>query len=138
MTKTQQTFIIPALGALMLVGGAIAGYTGLAAAQTTDTATTTTQPQTAQPQARGASDPSQGGHVGANGTKEEILTGDVAAKVTAAALAAQPGATIQRVETDAEGAAYEAHMTSSDGSHITLKFDSNFAVTATEDGPGPR
>jgi len=49
--------------------------------------------------------------VGANGTKEELLTGDTADKVKAAALAAVPGGTIQRVETDAEGSPYEAHMT---------------------------
>ncbi len=34
---------------------------------------------------------------------EQLLTGDTAAKVTAAAKAKEPGATIQRVETDSEG-----------------------------------
>ncbi len=33
MTKTQTLVVIPALGVLMLLGGAIAGYTGLASAQ---------------------------------------------------------------------------------------------------------
>jgi hypothetical protein len=86
-------------------------------------------------------DPSKGGHI-ANGITETLLTGDTASKVTAAALAAQPGATIQRVETDAEGAAYEAHIIKADGTMATLKFDSNFNVTATETGfrggHGPR
>jgi hypothetical protein len=30
-----------------------------------------------------------------------------------------PGGTIQRVENDAEGSPYEAHMTKSDGSRVT-------------------
>lgn len=81
-------------------------------------------------------DPAKGGHIGSNGVKEELLTGDTASKVTAAALAAQPGATIERVETDAEGAVYEAHILKADGSHATLKFDSSFNVTATENGFG--
>lgn len=84
-------------------------------------------------------DPSKGGHV-ANGITETLLTGDTASKVTAAALAASPGASIQRVETDAEGAAYEAHIVKADGTMATLKFDSNFNVNATETGfgGGPR
>ncbi len=117
-----------------LVGGAATGIVSFASAQTTDAATTSvvTAPT------HGQFDPTRGGHVGTNGVKEELLTGDVASKVTAAALAAEPGATIDRVETDAEGAAYEAHMTKSDGSHVTLKFDTSYNVTATEEGPGPR
>ena len=67
---------------------------------------------------------------------ETPLTGDEAAKVTAAAQAAVPGATVDRVETDADGAAYEAHMTKSDGTKVTVKLDSNFAVTATETDAG--
>ena len=77
---------------------------------------------------------SKGGHVGQNGQKEELLTGDNAEKVKAAAQAAVPGATIDRVETDAEGAAFEAHITKSDGSDATVKLDANFTVTSVEDG----
>jgi hypothetical protein len=95
----------------------------------TTAASTPTQPQ-------GGIDPSKGGHRGANGKTEEALTGDAAEKAKAAALAAVPGGTIQRVETDAEGAAYEAHMTKSDGSQVTVKMDANFKVTGTETG-GP-
>jgi hypothetical protein len=84
-----------------------------------------------------APDPSQGGHQ-ANGITEELLTGDTAAKVTAAAEEAVPDGTIQRVETDAEGSPYEAHVTKSDGTQVTVKVDSDFNVTAVEDGPsGP-
>ena len=124
---------VPTLGVLMLLGGAAASYAGFASADTGST-TMTTDTTTTQP----AFDIHKGGHVGKNGTKEELLTGDTAAKVTAAALAAEPDATIDRVETDAEGAAYEAHITKTDGSHVTLKFDENYTVTATETGPqGP-
>ena len=70
----------------------------------------------------------------ANGITETILTGDDATKVQAAVLAAQPGATINRMETDADGAVYEAHVTLADGSDATVKLDANYAVTATETG----
>src|ERR1019366_9128178 len=56
-----------------------------------------------------APDPTKGGHR-ANGITEVLLTGDTAAKVKAAVLAAYPGVTIQRMENDAEGATYEAHI----------------------------
>ncbi len=70
----------------------------------------------------------------ANGITEEQLTGDTAARVEAAALAANPGATVVRVETDAEGAAYEAHIRKADGTSATVKLDASFTVTGTETG----
>ncbi len=81
----------------------------------------------------GTRDPSKGGHV-ANGITETVLTGDDAAKATAAAQAAVPDGTIERVETDAEGATYEAHVVKADGSHVTVKMDASFSVTSVEDG----
>jgi hypothetical protein len=68
----------------------------------------------------------------ANGKTEEILTGDTATKVEAAVKAAQPDATIERMETDADGATYEAHITKTDGTHATVLLDANFAVTDTQ------
>jgi hypothetical protein len=116
-----------------LVAGLAAGafgatwLTGTAGAQTTPTA----------PAGQPANvDPSKGGHVGANGVTETLLTGDTAAKVSAAALAAVPGGTIQRVENDAEGAVYEAHMLKPDGTPVTVKLDASFNVTGIESG-GP-
>lgn len=47
--------------------------------------------------------------------------------VEAAVLAAYPGATIERLETDADGATYEAHITLADGSEATVKPDEAFA-----------
>ena len=66
---------------------------------------------------------------------EKLLTGDTATKVTAAALAKYPGATIQRVETDSDGV-YEAHLTTSAGARVTVEVNKAFAVTGTEQ-PGP-
>jgi len=66
---------------------------------------------------------------------EQLLTGDTAAKVTAAAKAKEPGATIQRVETDSEGV-YEAHMVRADGTAVIVQIDASFAVTNVQTG-GP-
>ena len=110
------------LAAAALTGGALgANFLGVAGAETTTATTTAT------------ADPSQGGHV-ANGITETLLTGDDATKVTAAAKEAVPDATVDRVETDAEGAAYEAHMTKADGTHVTVKFNADFSVAGIETG----
>jgi hypothetical protein len=79
-------------------------------------------------------DPTQSGHVGANGVKEVLLTGDTASSVTSAAQAAVPDGTVDRVENDAEGATYEAHMHKADGSRVTVKLDASFNVTSIETG----
>jgi uncharacterized membrane protein YkoI len=82
---------------------------------------------------RGHGGPGGGPHT-ANGITETPLTGDAADKAKAAALAAVPGATVDRAETDADGAANEVHMTKSDGSHVTVKLDANFKVTSVDNG----
>jgi hypothetical protein len=56
--------------------------------------------------------------------------------VAAAAQEAVPDATVDRFETDPEGSAYEAHMTRSDASHVTVKVDEGFAVTTVEEDEG--
>ena len=71
-----------------------------------------------------------------NGPGETLLTGDTAAKVTAAALAAEPGSTIVRVETDSGGHAYEAHVKLADGTFKTLYFNSSFAADGSDTGFG--
>lgn len=119
-----------------LIGGGALTAAALPANAATST-TSTTAPSTGTPDgSQPARDESKGGHVGANGVTEVLLTGDTADKVTAAALAANPGATIQRVENDAEGATYEAHIVKSDGTRATVKLDASFNVTGTETG-GP-
>ena len=137
MKKLQKVTSIPILAMLLASGGAMAGYASLASAEATDTNTGSSS-ESRPTEARGNFDPLKGGHMGKNGSKEELLTGDTAQKVTAAALTAVPGGVAERVETDAEGAFYEAHMKKGDGSHVTVKLDANFNVTATEDGFDPR
>ena len=60
--------------------------------------------------------------------------------MTAAAQAAVPDGTVDRVETDSDGSPYEAHVTKADGTQVVVKVDASFAVTAIEDMPagGPR
>jgi hypothetical protein len=64
---------------------------------------------------------------------ETLLTGDTATKVRDAALAKVPGATIVRVETDADGhAKYEAHLVESDGTPATVYVNDSFDVVSVE------
>jgi hypothetical protein len=69
---------------------------------------------------------------------ETLLTGTTESKVRAAAVAREPGATVSRVETDADGhAAYEVHMVRSDGTLVTVYVDKEFNVVDVETGmPG--
>ena len=105
------------------------------AATTQDQATTTTvAPAPSAPSASGSGSP------GSADAGRRGGAGETAEKVKAAALKAVPGATVDRVETDAEGSPYEAHMVKSDGTHVTVKVDSSFKVTGVETCPmgGPR
>ena len=127
-----------ALVVLTLGGGALGASiaNGSAGAATNPTATTVaTSPSAGSSRSADAPDSNKGGHT-ANGITETLLTGDTATQAKAAALKAVPGGTVERVETDAEGAKYEAHVTKSDGSEVTVKMDASFKVTGTESGHG--
>jgi hypothetical protein len=126
MNRTRKLGLSAALVAASLTGGAL-GASFISTAGAAESTTSTTAASTAAP------DPSQGGHV-ANGITETLLTGDVATSVTDTAKAAVPGATVDRVENDAEGATYEAHMTKADGSKVTVKINADFSVASIEDG----
>jgi hypothetical protein len=117
-----------AVGISVGVAGLAGAATGSSSTGSGSTATTPAAPQAPT----NAPDPATVDH----GPGETLLTGDTAAKVTAAAKAAVPGATVIRVETDSDGAAYEAHLQKSDGSFVTIKLDKSFKVTATETGFG--
>jgi len=66
---------------------------------------------------------------------EDLLSGDTASKVSAAALARVDGGTIERVETDADGnAKYEAHMLDADGNRVTVYVNADFDVVSVESG----
>lgn len=146
MHPLRKTLIGAGLTGAALLGGGVGAalINASATAQSTTTSTPTADgqaPGTPSNQRPATFGPAKGSHVGTNGFKEELLTGDTADKVKAAALAAVPGGTIQRVETDAEGSPYEAHMTKSDGSRVTVKVDKDFKVTNVENdgargGPG--
>jgi len=74
---------------------------------------------------------------GSHRPTEEALTGDVAAKVTAAIEATYPDATIERMEKDADGTSvYEAHITKADGTHATVMLDASFTITGETAMPG--
>lgn len=127
-------FVITAL--VGVTGGSALNALQASAATTTTAATASTTDPIDTPDTNTPKDESKGGHVGANGTKEVLLTGDAATKAKAAAEAAVLGGTVQRVENDAEGATYEAHMTKADGSHVTVKMDADFKVTSVDTGTG--
>ncbi len=132
MKFAQKAMLSGALLGATVAGGAVgASVLGTAQAQTGSSSSSSST--TAATDSGTAPDPSQGGHT-ANGITETVLTGDTASKVTAAAQAAVPGATVDRVENDAEGATYEAHMTKSDGSKVTVKINADFSVASIEDG----
>ena len=79
-----------------------------------------------------------GRHIGPNGQRERALSGDVAAKVRAAALAKVDGGTIERVETDADhGSPYEAHVRKSDGTELEVLVNKSFEVTAVNEMQHP-
>jgi hypothetical protein len=74
-------------------------------------------------------DPSQGGHT-VNGKTETLLTGDVASKVRAAALAKVSG-TVERVETNVDSSApYEAHIRKPDGTEVEVQVSKDYSVAA--------
>ena len=94
--------------------GVAAGSYGIASAAGTSGSSSSSSLDAATPAAQQAAP--QGW--GPQRSDETLLTGDTAAKVRAAAVAKEPGATVSRVETDADGkAAYEVHMIRSDARH---------------------
>ena len=82
----------------------------------------------------GPGGPGMGGGM-RGGPQEEALTGDTADKVKTAVEAKYPGATVERSSKESDGtAAYEAHLTKADGTHVKVLLDANFAVTGEETG----
>jgi hypothetical protein len=122
------------LVASALVVGVGAGSAAVASAATGSHSTTSTSlaPPTGSRPAD-APDPDSVTH----GPGETLLTGSAEKSAVDAATATEPGATVIRAETDSAGSAYEVHMTKADGTHVTVKLDSNFKVTETDPGFGP-
>jgi hypothetical protein len=117
-----------AICAAAIGGGAIAN----AATSSTTPSSSSSSPSAAATQAPGgqpAQNRPHGRHT-VNGKTEAPLTGDVAAKVRAAALAKVPG-TVERLETNVDSSApYEAHITKSDGTDVEVQVNSDYTVAA--------
>lgn len=134
----KQNRIVTGAAALVAAAGLAIG--GVSLANASDNSTSTPSPSSTSnsgsstDQDRGApngnTDPSRPMR-----SDEQLLTGDTLVKVTAAVKAKEPGATIERVETDSEGV-YEAHLVRADGTHITVQVGADFTVTAVQEG-GP-
>ena len=128
---TDKPWKVPrTLAAAAVAIGVAAGSYGIASAASSSGGSSST---TAVPAAT-ATAPSTTAPWGHQRSDETLLTGDTAAKVKQLALAkVGSGATVVRVETDADGhAAYEAHMVKSDGTPVTVYVDKSFTVVGVE------
>jgi hypothetical protein len=113
-----------AIGAAALGGGAIAN----AASSSSSSSATPSGTPSGPPPASSSSAP-QPRHT-AGGKTEEPLSGTVASKVRAAALAKVSG-TVERVETNVDSSApYEAHIRKADGTEVEVQVDKDFSVAA--------
>jgi hypothetical protein len=130
-----------------IVVGASIGAAGIASAATSSgsssTSTSTSTPSGSSSSGSAAGAPSGTPPAGTDpatlnhGPNETLLTGTDLQKATAAATAAEPGATVIRAETDSSGASpYEVHMKKSDGTDVTVELDSSFNVVTTVSGFG--
>jgi hypothetical protein len=115
----------------LITGAAICGAAiGGGAIASAATSSTTSSSSSSTPAAQApAGQPPPGGHT-VNGKTETPLTGDVAAKVRAAAQAKVPG-TVERVETNVDSSApYEAHIVKSDGTQVEVQVNRDYTVAA--------
>jgi hypothetical protein len=121
------------VAAAIAVGIAAGSYGIASAANGSSSSSSSSSSGTAQTVAASSSAPNASAPWGGQRSDETLLTGDAASKVEKAALAKVPNGTIVRVETDADGnAAYEAHMTKTDGTPVTVYVDKEFNVVSVE------
>jgi hypothetical protein len=122
----------------LAVLGAIAVGTAAIAGAASNSGTTGSQGGTTGSQGSGGTPPRQGTAPQdmRHGPGETLLTDGELTKVRQAALDKVPGATVLRIETDAQGSPYEAHLQKSDGSEVTVKVDKQFNATAVDNGFG--
>ena len=118
------------VGGGLVAGGILAGTVTAAASDDVPAADSTSAYGYGTPDG----DRSGGHRGGGPGAGEEELTGDTADSVRAAVLEEYPDATIERLETDADGT-YEAHLSTADGEEVTVELDEDFAITGTEERP---
>lgn len=124
---------IALLGAGAVAGGILAGTltanaaTGGSAGSTSSSAGAPSSGSQAAPANRFGSTPVR--------SDEKSVDSTLAATLSQKA-EARTGGSVYRVETDADGAAYEAHVKKSDGTLVTVKFDKDGNITGVEDGMG--
>lgn len=128
MDKRKAPVAIGLVAAGAVAGAVLAGTMSANAASSTGTTTATPSGAPSAPANQFSSSPVR--------SDEKAVSSDVAAKLEAAALKAVPGGTVYRVETDADGATYEAHLKKADGTLVTVKFDASYTVTEVQDGMG--
>ena len=125
---------VAALAAVAVGASAVAGAASNSSSNSSGTAAAAPQGYGAPPPAGYGAPPQGRPRRGAGFGRhkpETPLTGDVAAKVKAAAEAKVPGGTIERVETDSDhGSPYEAHVRKSDGTQLEVLVNKSFQVTA--------
>jgi hypothetical protein len=110
-----------------------------ATAVLTATAIAVANPSTSSPADDATPNPTSSATTGNGHAPETPLTGSDAERATAAAMAAVPGGTVIRVETDSDGeASYEAHVRTSDGTEVIVLMDDSFNVTSTKEFAGGR
>jgi uncharacterized membrane protein YkoI len=127
-TSRLRTGVVAAsIVATDMLGGAALGSTVIANAE----GGTSSPAATASTSQNGTASPPAVDESTSQRPDERLLTGTDADKARAAALAAYPGATIQRVETDSDGV-YEAHVVTADGQRLIVQMDKNFTVTGTQ------
>jgi hypothetical protein len=129
-----------ALGAAAAVIVGAGGVTYAAMANAANAANAADATPTPSPNGSNAAPKTHGDSTRHSGAETEI-SGATAASVKAAILKALPGATVERMSTEdsteGTGAAYEAHVTKSDGTHVQVLLDKSFTVLkVTEGGRG--
>jgi hypothetical protein len=121
--------------ALAVAVGLAAGSYGVASAASGSGSSSATGLSAGAPQSGATSGSNAQQPWGLQRSDETLLTGDTRSKVEAAATAKVSGATVARVETDADGnAAYEVHMVASDGTPVTVYVDKAFDVVSVQTG----
>jgi hypothetical protein len=110
-----------------LVTAAAIGAAAVGGATVANAATSSSNPSSSS--SAPAAGPDHGRHT-VDGKTEEALSGDVAAKVRAAALARVSG-TVERVETNVDSSApYEAHIRKADGTEVEVQVNKDYSVAA--------
>lgn len=119
--KVKNALLVLSAGAALALGGAaVAGAADDDAAADGEATTPSRNAPAGTPRQR---------------SDEKLLTGETATRVREAASAEVEGATIERVETDADGnAAYEAHIVRADGTRATVYVDEDFDIVRVESG----